>query len=101
MAVHRLDLIIEAKEDETIEGVPPGFPAPAESAEFAQNLLADVTKHEAMLGWRVTRVQPVAAGTVVVSTADLRHVLDQVTAVTGPYADAKAALLRDLGAGER
>jgi len=102
MAFHRVDLIIEAKEDETIDGVPPGVPGTGASAEFTENLLADVTKHEAQLGWRVTRVRPVAAGTALVSAADLSHVLDRIAQGRWlnyePYLGAVQALRRDLEA---
>lgn len=103
MALHRVDLIIEAKEDETIDGVPPGVPGTSASAEFAENLLADVTKHEAQLGWRITRVRPVAAGTALVSAADLSHVLDYIagqpfSGMSGPELDCYYALRRDLEA---
>jgi hypothetical protein len=98
MAVHRMDIAIEAKEDETGEGVQPGYPAPKESAEVLRDILADETKHHDGLGWRTTGVTPVAAGTVLVSAADLRHVLDRVA--QGHWLDylpegAAAAALRE------
>jgi hypothetical protein len=97
-AIHRVDLRIEAKEDATSEGVQPQFPDTGELAATVADILADETKHHDGLGWRVTRADPAAAGTVLVSAADLRHVLDRVA--QGRWLDylpegAAAAALRE------
>lgn len=52
------DLDIEAKEDETYEGVQPVMPTAADASVRLQDILMDVTKHDEMIGWRVTRVRP-------------------------------------------
>lgn len=52
------DIEIEPKEDETGSGVQPGMPASGEAAARLRDILADVTKHDDMTGWRVTRVTP-------------------------------------------
>ena len=57
MTVILLAVRVEAKEDETIEGVPPRTATPAELASYANDLLGDRTKHDAQLGWRVLSVE--------------------------------------------
>jgi|SRR6516165_5446869 hypothetical protein len=104
MTIVQVDLTLEPKEDETGDGVQPGLPGLAEAARVAEDILADETKTHGGLGWRVTRVQLVAAGTVLVSAADLRHVLDRVK--QGRWLDyvpegACAAALRAQLEGER
>ena len=101
MAIHRVDLTIEAKEDETGDGIAPRVPALAESVARLHDTVADNTKHDTMIGWRVTSVRPAAAGTALVSATDLRHLLDWVDEhgrAAGPYAETAAALRRDLDA---
>jgi hypothetical protein len=53
-----LRVTAERKDDETIEGVPPGLPLPGDLASRVQDVLADVTKHDGQLGWRVIAVRP-------------------------------------------
>jgi hypothetical protein len=98
MTVFRMDVTAEAKDDETGEGVLPHLPDPLSAAVAVQDTMANLTKHDGRFGWRITQVRPAQAGTAVVSAADLRHVLDQVTAVIGPYAEAAAALREQLTA---
>jgi hypothetical protein len=55
---YELRVTAEPKDDVTGEGVPPGLPLPGDLASRMQDLLADVTKHDGQLGWRVTAVRP-------------------------------------------
>jgi hypothetical protein len=101
MAIHRMDVTIEAKDDETGDGVQPHHPDPLSAAVAVQDTMADLTKHDSRFGWRITRVRPAQAGTAVVSAADLRHVLDRCDQgrwLHGPYAEAAAALRGQLAA---
>lgn len=103
-ATFRMDLLIEAKQDETIDGVQPHMPDPTSAAVTVQDTMADLSKHDARFGWRITRVQPVQAGTAVVSAADLRHVLqwlDLHAQLPPLYAECAQALARDLESDER
>jgi len=52
------NLDIEPKEDETGEDIQPVMPTAAEATPRLQDILQDVTKHDGMIGWRVTRVSP-------------------------------------------
>jgi hypothetical protein len=52
---------VEAKEDDTTEGVHPWVAAPEELASHAEDILGDVTKHDGQLGWRTTSVTAVGA----------------------------------------
>jgi hypothetical protein len=54
----RLWVHVEEKEDVTGEGVVPGLPEPADLASQLTDILADVTKDDGYLGWRVLRVEP-------------------------------------------
>jgi hypothetical protein len=51
-----LTVFVEAKEDDTAEGVHPYVATPEELASHAEDILGDVTKHDGQIGWRVTRV---------------------------------------------
>ena len=100
-ATFRMNVAIEAKQDETIDGAQPHMPDPLSAAVTVQDTMADLTKHDARFGWRITRVRPVAAGTTVVSAADLSRLLDWIDEhgpAAGPYAETAAALRRDLEA---
>jgi hypothetical protein len=100
-ATFRMDVAIEAKDDETAEGVQPHMPDPLSAAVAVQDTMADVSKHGAGFGWRITRVRPVTAGTVVVSAADLRHVLNWISrsvTLPGPEAGCAIALAESLDA---
>lgn len=48
---------VEEKEDATTDGQEPELPTTAGLAVTAQDHLADITKHDAQLGWRVTAVR--------------------------------------------
>lgn len=47
----------EPKEDVTADGISPSEPSEEELAARLTDVLADVTKHDSMTGWRVTRVR--------------------------------------------
>jgi hypothetical protein len=49
-----IKLRVEEKEDETGDGVQPHMPDAAEVAHELGSMLQDVTKHDSMIGWRVT-----------------------------------------------
>ena len=102
MTVYRMDVIIEAKDDETIDGVQPHHPDPLSAAVAIQDTLADLTKHDHRYGWRITQVRPAQAGTAVVSAADLQHVLDRIEQGRWlnyePYLGAVQALRQQLNA---
>jgi hypothetical protein len=51
-----VDLEIEPKEDETGEGVQPGIPSESELASYLRDLLADTTKRDERIGYRILRV---------------------------------------------
>jgi hypothetical protein len=51
-----LAIRVEAKEDDTTEGVHPWVATPEELASHAEDILGDVTKHDGQLGWRTTSV---------------------------------------------
>jgi hypothetical protein len=55
---YELRVTAEPKDDVTIEGVRPALPLPGDLASRLQDVLADVTKHDGLLGWRVTAVRP-------------------------------------------
>ena len=46
MTVYRMDVIIEAKDDATIDGVQPHHPDPLSAAVAIQDTMADLTKHD-------------------------------------------------------
>ena len=54
-----LILTVEAKDDITGEGVSPHLPAPGEVAAALSDSIADLTKHDGQLGWRVVVVEEV------------------------------------------
>jgi hypothetical protein len=49
---------VEEKEDETLDGVRPDLPGAPQLCARLTDVLADVTKHDGQLGWRVTLVRP-------------------------------------------
>lgn len=51
-----VSMTIEPKEDVTIEGVLPALPSRADLAAYLESMLADKTKHEGLIGWRVISV---------------------------------------------
>lgn len=59
-------LIIEPKEDQTLEGVQPGLPTGAGLASYLDDILGDRTKHDGNLGWRVigakATIHPASSG---------------------------------------
>lgn len=50
-------ITVEPKEDVTADGVSPSEPSEEELAARLTDVLADVTKHDSMTGWRVVRVR--------------------------------------------
>ncbi len=65
-AIFTMQVTVEPKEDVTIEGVAPHVPSGSEVAGALFDQVADWTKHEAQLGWRVTTMtvsqEPVPEG---------------------------------------
>lgn len=55
-------LFVEDKEDETAEGVPPGFPSADELCSWLGERVDDLTKHEGLVGYRVLRIVPLVPG---------------------------------------
>ena len=53
-----LRFTVEEKDDVTLDGQEPELPVAAALAVTVQDHLADITKHDAGLGWRVTAVTP-------------------------------------------
>lgn len=53
-----LRVTIEPKEDVTIENAAPQLPASEAAASYLEDNLADLTKHDGLIGWRVLRVRP-------------------------------------------
>jgi hypothetical protein len=49
---------VEAKDAVTYENVAPGLPAPLALASRLSDVLADETRSDALIGWRVTVVAP-------------------------------------------
>ena len=100
MTVYRMDVIIEAKDGATIDGVQPHHPDPLSAAVAIQDTMTDLTKHDHRLGWRITQVRPAQAGTAVISAADLRHLLNRVEdgrwLMYTPYAETIQALRQQL-----
>ena len=54
-----LMVTVEAKEEDTGEGVHPRLPASSEAARAIEDRLADQTKHDGQLGWRTLEVKGV------------------------------------------
>ncbi len=48
---------VEAKEETTGEGAEPAIPAPEELSRRLTDVLADQTKHDGTIGWRVVSVE--------------------------------------------
>lgn len=48
---------VETKEETTVDGVEPVLPTPAELGARLTDVLADQTKHDATIGWRITAVE--------------------------------------------
>jgi hypothetical protein len=53
-----LIVTVEEKEDVTLDNQEPELPTGAELAVTVHDHMADITKHEAQLGWRITAVRP-------------------------------------------
>lgn len=51
-----VSITIEPKEDVTTEDEEPGFPDRADLASYLESNLADQTKHDGGIGWRVISV---------------------------------------------
>jgi hypothetical protein len=51
-----VSMTIEPKQDVTIEGGEPGLPDRASLASYLESSLADQTKHDGGIGWRVISV---------------------------------------------
>jgi hypothetical protein len=51
-----VSMTIEPKEDVTIEGEEPGLPDRAALASYLESNLADQTKHDGGIGWRIITV---------------------------------------------
>lgn len=50
-------ILVEAKDEETIEGIQPGLVPDDQICSSVQDILSE-TKRDAMLGWRVLSVRP-------------------------------------------
>lgn len=48
---------IEPKEDVTQDGLPPGLPTGADFDSYLSSYLADQTKHDGSIGWRILSVK--------------------------------------------
>jgi hypothetical protein len=57
-----LEIVVEEKDEATVEGVQPGLPPGHQLASTFYDVMADTTKHEATFGWRVRSVREVARG---------------------------------------
>jgi hypothetical protein len=51
---------VDPKEDVTGEGIRPSLPSAGALSSRLTDVLADVTKHDGMVGWRVLRVRVAA-----------------------------------------